>query len=38
MSVPNQKVVAVNKQPCDELNIYVKMNVEAIDLALQNLK
>lgn len=38
MSVPNQKVIAVNKQPCDEINIYVKMNVEAIDLALQNLK
>lgn len=31
MSVPNQKVIAVNKQPCDELNIYVKMNVDAID-------
>lgn len=38
MSVPNQKVVAVNKQPCDELNIYVKMNVDAIDQALMNLK
>jgi hypothetical protein len=31
MSVPNQKIISVNKQPCDELNIYIKMNVDAID-------
>lgn len=38
MSVPNQKIVTVSKEPCDEINIYVKMNVDAIDQALMNLK
>ena len=38
MSYPNQKIVEVNKQPCDATNVYIKMNVEAIDDALMNLK
>lgn len=38
MSVPNQKIVGINKQPCDTNNLYVKMNVDAIDNALMNLK
>ena len=37
MSLPNQKVVQINKAPCDEMNVYAKMNVEAIDKAAKDL-
>lgn len=39
MSAPNQKHIACShKQPCDESNIYARINQEAIRNAMLNLK
>ena len=38
MSVANQKVVNVNKEPCDTKNIYARINIEAIQNAINDLK
>ncbi len=37
MSVPNQKIVGVNKEPCDKKHVYTCMNNEAMAQAALNL-
>lgn len=37
MPVPNQKVITVNKAPTDVNNIYVKINIDAIEGAIKSL-
>jgi hypothetical protein len=36
-TVPNQKVVKVNKEPCNKSNYYAAINLEAMEAAAQNL-
>ena len=36
-TVPNQEVVTVNKEICDKDNIYAKINIEAMQLAMKDL-
>lgn len=39
MSVPNQKTIGgTHKEPCDKQNIYAKINIKAIDTAMNILK
>lgn len=38
MSVPNQKKVTISKEPCDTVNIYAKINIEALRRAMCQLK
>lgn len=35
VTYPNQKVVTINKQPCDEYNLYAKINIEVLESAAQ---
>ena len=35
--VANQKKVEVNKEPCDKNNLYVCINIEAIQKAMSDL-
>jgi hypothetical protein len=38
MAVANQKIVTVNKEPCDNKgNLYVKINIEAMNAAMNKL-
>lgn len=37
MPVANQKVVSVNKEKCDTNNIYAKININAIENAMNDL-
>ena len=37
MAVPNQKTVAVNKEKCDSTNLYAKININAIEYAMNDL-
>ena len=36
-TVPNQKLVTIKKAPCDRDNLYAKINIEAIQKAMNNL-
>ena len=36
-TVPNQKIVKVQKEKCDKQNIYAAINIEALELAAQTL-
>jgi len=38
LSVPNQKKVTISKEPCDTVNIYAKINIEALRRAMCQLK
>ena len=39
MSVPNQKYIeAIHKEPCDSKNIYLKINIDAVQNATKLLK
>lgn len=38
MSVPNQKKAQVHKEPCDKKNIYVCMNINALQYACKRFK
>lgn len=37
MAVANQKIVAVNKEPTNKSNVYACINIEALNLASQDL-
>lgn len=37
VTVPNQNVVEVHKEPCDKNNIYAMINIEASQLAMKDL-
>ena len=37
MSYPNQDFVTINKETCDENNLYAKINLEAMKLAMKDL-
>ena len=37
MSYPNQDFVTINKEACDENNLYAKINLEAMKLAMKDL-
>lgn len=37
VTVANQNVVEVHKEPCDKNNIYAMINIEAIQLAVKDL-
>ena len=37
-SVPNQKIVNVNKEPCDKKNLYSRNNLKALDTAAKTLQ
>ena len=36
-TVPNQKIIKVNKQPCNKQNLYTMINIKALQTAAQNL-
>ena len=36
--VPNQKTITIKKEKCDTINLYAKINIEALTNAMQNLK
>ncbi len=36
-TVPNQKVVTISKEPCDKENFYARINLNALQLALNAL-
>ena len=36
-TVPNQKVVKINKEECDQTHLYAKINLAAMEAAAQNL-
>jgi hypothetical protein len=36
-TVANQEVAEVKKEPCDTDNIYAKINIEAMQLAMKDL-
>ena len=36
-SVPNQKIVTCYKEPCDKINIYMTLNIKALEHAAQDL-
>lgn len=38
MSYPNQKKVTISKEPCDTVNVYAKINIEALRRAMCQLK
>lgn len=38
MSYPNQKKVTIYKEPCDTVNVYAKINIEALRRAMCKLK
>ena len=38
MSVPNQKIVSVNKELTDKEHKYIRMNIQAMDYALKDCK
>ena len=38
MSYPNQKTVQVKKMKCDQRNLYAKINIEAMQRAMRELK
>ncbi len=35
---PNQKMATIKKEPCDRNNLYAKINLEALKLAMNNLQ
>lgn len=37
MSVPNQKVITVNKEPTDRNNLYMCLNIDALQKAMNDL-
>ena len=37
MAVPNQKTVAVNKEKCDKNNLYMCLNIDALQNAMKDL-
>lgn len=38
ISNPNQKIVKVNKEPCNKNNLYAMYNIKALRYAMQDLK
>ena len=36
--VPNQKTITIKKEKCDTVNLYAKINIEALTNAMQDLK
>lgn len=36
-TVPNQKVITINKEPCDKNHLYTTINLQALSLASQKL-
>lgn len=36
--VPNQKTITIKKEKCDTVNLYAKINIEALTSAMQDLK
>lgn len=37
MAVPNQKSVAVNKEPCDKSHLYLCINIDAVQKSMKDL-
>lgn len=37
ITVPNQDIIEIQKEKCDEDNIYAKININAIQLAMKDL-
>ncbi len=37
MAAPNQKIITVNKQPCDKHHIYTCVNIDALTYAMNDL-
>ncbi|MBQ9673282.1 MAG: hypothetical protein IJV39_01510 [Ruminococcus sp.] len=38
MSYPNQKIVTVAKEKCDKSNLYAKININALQKAMEDLR
>lgn len=38
MSVPNQKIIKISKEPCDKEHLYTPINLTALQMAALNLK
>ena len=38
MAVPNQKIIKINKEPCDKEHLYTSINLHALQLAILDLR